>query len=57
VKASLEQNFVPVSKQKQLSSNLCFIPLPTALFHSATGALRAQNNKSNDLYLLVMAEL
>jgi hypothetical protein len=32
-----------------------FIPLPTALFHGLIGAFRAQKNKSNDLYLPVMA--
>jgi hypothetical protein len=35
-------------------SNLCFFHLPTALFHCAIGAFIAQNNKSNNLYLLVM---
>jgi len=55
MKGSLEQNFVTVLKQIQLSSNLCYIPLLTALFHGVIGAFRAQNNKSSDLYLLVMA--
>jgi len=55
VKASLEQKFIRVFKQIQLSSQLCFIPLPAALFHDTICTFRAQNNKSNDLYLLVMA--
>jgi hypothetical protein len=53
VKANLEQNFVPGLKQIKLSPNVCFIPLPTALFHGAIGAFRAQNIKSNNMYLLM----
>jgi len=55
VKASVEQNCVTVLKQIQLSSHRCFIHLPTALFDGVMCVFRAQNNKSNDLYLLVMA--
>jgi hypothetical protein len=55
VKARVEQNCVTVLKQIQLSSHLCFIPLPTALFDAVMCVFRAQNNKNNDLYLLVMA--
>jgi len=39
----------------QLSSHRCFVPLPTALFDYVMCLFRAQNNKSSDLYLLVMA--
>jgi hypothetical protein len=56
VKARVEQNLVTVLKQIQLSSRLCFIPLPTALFHGVLCVFRAPNNKSNGLYLLVMAQ-
>jgi len=56
VKASLEQTLFRVLKQIQLSSQLCFIPLHTALYHSTICTFRAQNNRSNDLYLLVMAQ-
>ena len=52
----MELNFVAVLKQIQFSSLLCFIPLPTALFHGVICVFRAQNNKSNDLYLLVMVQ-
>ena len=44
-----------VLKQIQLSSHICFIPLPTALLHDIICVFRTQNNKSNDPYLLVMA--
>jgi len=50
LKASLEQNFIKALKQ------ICFIPLPTALFHDTICVFRAQNNKSNIQYLLVMAQ-
>jgi len=55
VKASVEQNFVIALKQIQLSSHICFIPLPTELFHDIICVFRTQNNKSNDPHLLVMA--
>ena len=51
---SVEQNCVTVLKQIQLSSHRCFVPLPTALFDGAMCEFRAQNNKSSDLYLLMM---
>jgi len=34
LKASVEQNIVTVVQQIQLSTHLCFIPLPTALFQN-----------------------
>jgi hypothetical protein len=54
--ASVEQNCVTVLKQIQLSTQLCFIPLPTALFDGVMCVFTALNNKSSDLYLLVMAQ-
>jgi len=51
----MEQNFNRVFKQIQLSSQLCFIPLHTALYHGTICTFRSQNNKSNDVYLLVVA--
>jgi len=42
------------TKKIQLLSKFFSIPSPTALFHGVIGTFRAQNNKSNDLYLLVM---
>jgi hypothetical protein len=50
VNACVEQNCVTVLKQIELTSHLCFIPLPTALFDGVMCVFRAQNNKSNDLY-------
>ena len=55
--ASVEQNCVTVLKEIQLSSHSLSVPLHMALFDGVMCVLRAQNNKSNDLYLLVMAHV
>jgi hypothetical protein len=45
VKANAEENCVTLLEKIQLSSQLYFIPLPTALFEGEICVFRAQNNK------------
>ena len=56
MKADVEQNCVTVLKEIVFSSHRCFIPLPIALFHGVMCVFRTPKDKSNDLYLLVMAQ-
>ena len=53
----MEQKSLTVLKQIQLSSHRCSVPFHMALFDGVICVFRAQNNKSNDLYLLVLAQV
>ena len=53
----MEQNCVTLLKQIQLSSHRRSVPLHMALYDGVMCVFKAQNNKSNDLYLMVMAQV